>query len=134
MWAFASRKPQPLAYARSYLSNFIFSGNNEVFEHLLREDLRGLVFPEDQVLDPVNWTIDAPRNPMMPKDKRLEMASLMDEFTNRAIQVSCLTSVFIRRYFCILELMYVGLRTIMNSGQLSAKTAAGCAVCSAKVY
>lgn len=86
MWAFASRKPQPLAYARSYLSNFIFSGNNEVFEHLLREDLRGLVFPEDQVLDPVNWTIDAPRNPMMPKDKRLEMASLIDEFTNRAIQ------------------------------------------------
>ncbi|OCK84597.1 Mak10-domain-containing protein [Lepidopterella palustris CBS 459.81] len=86
LWAFATRKPQPLAYARSYLSGFVFAGGNEVFAHLIREDLKALVFPDDQVLDPVNWTIEEPRNPMVPKDRRLQMASLIDEFTNRAMQ------------------------------------------------
>jgi hypothetical protein len=87
MWAYASRKPQPSAYARSYLADFVFAGDNEAFEALLRDDLAAMVFPEDQVLDPVNWTIEAPRNPLFPKDKRLQMADIINEFTNRATQV-----------------------------------------------
>ncbi|KAF2491857.1 Mak10-domain-containing protein [Lophium mytilinum] len=86
LWAFASRKVQPSAYARSYLAGFVFAGDNDVFEGLLRDDLAATVFPEDQVLDPINWTIDAPRNPLFPKDKRLQMASIIDDFTNRTTQ------------------------------------------------
>jgi hypothetical protein len=87
LWAFASRTPAPLAYARSYLASLLFHPeilNTSV--SLPVTDMRSLVFPASPFLDPTNWTLSPPRNPMVPKHPRLQFALLMDEFVDRAGQ------------------------------------------------
>src|SRR5690242_13967534 len=87
LWTFASRSPAPLAYSRSYLSTLLFHPdmlNTAVSLPLI--DVKTLVFPSSPVLDPTNWTLSPPRNPLLPKPPRLQMAMLIDEFIDRSGQ------------------------------------------------
>lgn len=59
--------------------------SNEDFEKFLREDLEELVFPQEIVMDPINWTIEEPRNPLIPKDRRLLMAEIITDFTAKTV-------------------------------------------------
>ncbi|KAF2731433.1 Mak10-domain-containing protein [Polyplosphaeria fusca] len=83
LWAFASRKPTPLPYSRSYLCTLLFQ---ESSVSIPLSDLKSLVFPCSTILDPSNWALSPPRNPMMPKPHRLRLAHLIDEFVERAGQ------------------------------------------------
>ncbi|KAF2199983.1 amino-acid N-acetyltransferas-like protein subunit Mak10 [Delitschia confertaspora ATCC 74209] len=83
MWAFASRSPPPLTYSRSYLSNLLFHPSSDL-SILLQSDLGSLVFPASVVLDPSNWALSPPQNPNLPKDKRFQLAQLINDFTERA--------------------------------------------------
>ena len=87
LWVFASRQPTPLPYSRSYLANVLFDPyilNAPV--SLPLEDVRSFVFHESSVLDPANWALSPPRNPLMPKPPRLQFALLIDEFVDRVGQ------------------------------------------------
>jgi hypothetical protein len=87
LWFFASRSPPPLAYARSYLSTFLF--HPDILQSSISlplADIRSLVFPCSPVLDPSNWAFSPPLNPMLPKPPRLQFALLIDEFIDRAGQ------------------------------------------------
>jgi len=81
LWSFSSRKPEPLPYARAYLSAPILSCDDQGFEQLLRTDLSELVFPADSVLDPANWTFEPPHNPVTMPDPRFEIANAVSNFT-----------------------------------------------------
>ncbi|KAF2146119.1 uncharacterized protein K452DRAFT_219746, partial [Aplosporella prunicola CBS 121167] len=83
LWTFNSRKPQPLTYSRACLSSLIFGHPTEVYEELLRKDLEGLVLPADPILDPINWTIEQPVNPLVGTDNRAMMANVVNEFGAR---------------------------------------------------
>ncbi|KAF2268902.1 amino-acid N-acetyltransferas-like protein subunit Mak10 [Lojkania enalia] len=83
LWAFASRTPTPLPYSRSYLANLLF---HESSISIPLADMRYLVFPASPILDPTNWTLSPPRNPMLPKPPRLQLAILIDDFIDRAGQ------------------------------------------------
>lgn len=81
---FASRQPAPLTYSRSYLANILFDPyilNAPV--SLPLEDVKSYVFHESPILDPGNWALSPPRNPLMPKSPRLQFALLIDEFVER---------------------------------------------------
>ncbi|KAF4537274.1 Mak10 subunit NatC N(alpha)-terminal acetyltransferase [Lasiodiplodia theobromae] len=95
IWEFNSRKPQPLSYSRACLASLVFGNPNEMYEELLRKELEELVMPKDAVLDPVNWSFETSQNPLVPTDKRAIMASLVNDFTNRAVQnyIGVLTSL-----------------------------------------
>lgn len=87
LWTFASRSPAPLAYSRSYLSTLLF--HPEILNtavSLPLADVKTLVFPTSPVLDPINWTLSPPRNPLLPKPPRLQLAMLIDEFADRSGQ------------------------------------------------
>lgn len=87
LWTFASRSPAPLAYARSYLSTLLFHPeilNTSV--SLPLADVKTLVFPASTILDPINWTLSPPQNPLLPKPPRLQLAMLIDEFVDRSGQ------------------------------------------------
>lgn len=87
LWTFASRSPAPLPYSRSYLSTLLF--HPEILNTAISlplADVKPLVFPASPVLDPSNWTFSPPRNPLLPKPPRLQMALLIDEFIDRAGQ------------------------------------------------
>ncbi len=87
MWYFASRSPPPLTYSRSYLATLLFSP--EILEasiSLPLMDMNALVFPASPVLDPINWTMSPPRNNLLPKPPRLQLALLIDEFIERSGQ------------------------------------------------
>lgn len=87
LWTFASRSPAPLAYSRSYLSTLLFHPeilNTSV--SLPLTDVKTLVFPASPVLDPGNWALSPPKNPLVPKPPRLQMAMLIDEFVERSGQ------------------------------------------------
>ncbi|KAJ4395377.1 N-alpha-acetyltransferase, non-catalitic subunit, partial [Didymella pomorum] len=87
LWAFASRSPAPLAYSRSYLSTLLF--HPEILNtavSLPLADVKTLVFSASPVLDPINWTLSPPRNPLLPKPPRLQLAMLIDEFLDRSGQ------------------------------------------------
>ncbi|KAJ9665442.1 N-alpha-acetyltransferase, non-catalitic subunit [Coniosporium apollinis] len=85
-WAFASHKPQPLAYPRALLASFIFGGPPEAFSSVLQRDMEKLVFTEDAVLDPLNWTIETSRSSLVPHDPRALMAKTIDDFLARTSQ------------------------------------------------
>ncbi|KAJ4378829.1 N-alpha-acetyltransferase, non-catalitic subunit [Didymella sp. IMI 355093] len=87
LWTFASRSPAPLAYSRSYLSTLLF--HPEILNtavSLPLADVKTLVFPASPVLDPTNWTLSPPQNPLLPKPPRLQLAMLIDEFVDRSGQ------------------------------------------------
>ncbi|KAF9701410.1 hypothetical protein EKO04_000052 [Ascochyta lentis] len=87
LWTFASRSPAPLAYSRSYLSTLLF--HPEILNtavSLPLEDVKTLVLPASPILDPINWTLSPPRNPLLPKPPRLQLAMLIDEFVDRSGQ------------------------------------------------
>ncbi|KAF2688921.1 amino-acid N-acetyltransferas-like protein subunit Mak10 [Lentithecium fluviatile CBS 122367] len=87
LWTFASRDPTPLPYSRSYLSTILFDPatlNTSI--SLPLTDIRSLVFPSSPILDPLNWTLSPPRNPLLPKPPRLQLALLIDDFVDRAGQ------------------------------------------------
>jgi hypothetical protein len=87
LWAYASRTPKPLPYSRAYLSTILFHPdilNSQTSPPLV--DLKTLVLPCSPVVDPINWTLSPPRNPLLPKAPRLQMALLIDEFVERAGQ------------------------------------------------
>jgi hypothetical protein len=81
LWSFSSRRPEPLPYARAYLSAPILSCDDQGFEQLLRTDLAEIVFPADAVLDPINWTFEPPQNPGAVPDPRFEIANTISNFT-----------------------------------------------------
>lgn len=60
---------------------------DDLFEDFLRQELGELFIPEDPVLDPVNWTLELPRSPLVPKNPRLVMQEVVDDFTKRALPV-----------------------------------------------
>lgn len=87
LWTFASRSPAPLAYSRSYLSTVLF--HPEILNtavSLPLADVKTLVFPASPVLDPINWTLSPPRDPLLPKPPQLQLAMLIDEFVDRSGQ------------------------------------------------
>jgi hypothetical protein len=86
LWAFSSRTPPPLTYARSTLSTILMNDDSlNSTPSLPTLDLRTLVFPSHSpVMDPTNWCLEAPLNPAHPKPPRLQLALLIDEFTERA--------------------------------------------------
>lgn len=87
LWTFASQSPAPLAYSRSYLSTLLFHPqilNTAV--SLPLADVKTLVLPASPILDPTNWTLSPPRNPLLPKPPRLQLAMLIDEFVDRCGQ------------------------------------------------
>lgn len=84
-WAFSSRNPPPLPYSRAYLSTLLFHPTNNLAT-LFQSELRSLVLTASPVLDPINWTLSPPLNPQVSKDKRINLAQLIDEFTERANQ------------------------------------------------
>lgn len=87
LWAFASRSPAPLPYSRAYLATILFHPdilNSSI--SLPLTDVKTLVFPSSPILDPINWTLSPPRNPMMPKPPRVQFALLIDEFVDRCGQ------------------------------------------------
>ncbi|KAL1647999.1 N-alpha-acetyltransferase, non-catalitic subunit [Diplodia intermedia] len=88
IWEFNSRRPQPLSYSRACLASLVFGNPNEMYEELLRKELEELVMPKDAVLNPVNWSFETSQNPLVPTDKRAVMASLVNDFTNRAVQAT----------------------------------------------
>lgn len=81
LWSFSSRKPEPLAYARAYLSAPILSCDDQGFEQLLRTDLAELVLPADPILDPTNWTFEPPQNLSAIGHPRFEIANAISNFT-----------------------------------------------------
>lgn len=60
---------------------------DDLFEEFLRQELGELLIPEDPVLEPVNWALELPRNHLIPKDPRIFMQEIIDEFTKRALPV-----------------------------------------------
>lgn len=87
LWTFAFRNPAPLAYARSYLSTLLFHPDVlQTSVSLPLADVKTLVLPASPVLDPTNWTLSPPRNPLLPKPPRLQFAMLIDEFVDRSGQ------------------------------------------------
>ncbi|KAF1363780.1 amino-acid N-acetyltransferas-like protein subunit Mak10 [Lizonia empirigonia] len=77
----------PLEYQSSYLSTLLFHPqilNTAV--SLPLADVQTLVLPASPVLDPTNWTLSPPRNPLLPKPPRLQLAMLIDEFVDRCGQ------------------------------------------------
>lgn len=81
LWSFSSRTPEPLPYARAYLSAPILSCDDQGFEQLLRTDLAELVLPADAVLDPANWTFEPPQSASAIPDPRFEIANTISNFT-----------------------------------------------------
>ncbi|KAH7117610.1 amino-acid N-acetyltransferase-like protein subunit Mak10 [Dendryphion nanum] len=84
---FAARNPAPLPYSRSYLATILFhpeTVNTALSLPLL--DLRTFVLPSSPLLDPTNWTLSPPMNPLIPKPPRLQLALYIDEFIERAGQ------------------------------------------------
>ena len=87
LWHFSSRSPPTLTYSRSYLSNIVH--HPEMYNpamSLSLGDVKTLVLPASPILDPGNWTLSPPRNPLLPKPSRLQLALLMDDFVERADQ------------------------------------------------
>jgi hypothetical protein len=85
LWFFASRSPPPLAYARSYLATLLF--HPDVLQSsvsLPLTDIKSLVLASSPVLDPSNWAYSPPRNPLLSKPPRLQLAMLIDEFVDRS--------------------------------------------------
>ncbi|KAK7539889.1 amino-acid N-acetyltransferase-like protein subunit Mak10 [Phyllosticta citribraziliensis] len=78
IWAFNSRKPQPLAYSRACLANLVFGNAEEI-------DLADLTLCHDPILDPVNWTIELSPNPLIPSDNRAVLAEIVNTFTAKAV-------------------------------------------------
>ncbi|PSN68170.1 Mak10-domain-containing protein [Corynespora cassiicola Philippines] len=87
LWAYASRSPAPLPYSRSYLATLLFHPDILTGSvSLPLTDLKTLVFPSSPVVDPSNWAFSPPRNPLLPKPPRLQLAMLIDEFIDRSGQ------------------------------------------------
>jgi hypothetical protein len=87
LWTFASRSPPPLCYSRAYLATILF--HPDILDSgisLPLTDVKSLVFPASPILNPINWTLSPPRNPLLPKPPRLQLALLIDEFVDRAGQ------------------------------------------------
>jgi hypothetical protein len=87
LWSFNSRKPEPLSYPRACLSAPLFSYDDQNFERLLRRDLEEILLPQDLILDPVNWTFEAPQNSRVVPDPRFELANTVDKFTEGSIHM-----------------------------------------------
>ncbi|KAF2097503.1 Mak10-domain-containing protein [Rhizodiscina lignyota] len=83
LFAFSARKPEPLPYARSCVSEGVLARVELHFVDLFRKDLELLVLPDSVVLDPINWTIEAPLSST--PNPRYEMAQLIDSFTSKAL-------------------------------------------------
>ncbi|KAL6172532.1 N-alpha-acetyltransferase [Exserohilum turcicum] len=87
LWHFTSRSPPLLTYARSYLSTLLFHPDIlDTSISLPLADVKALVLSASPVLDPSNWTLSPPRNPLLHKPPRLQFAILIDEFVDRAGQ------------------------------------------------
>ncbi|KAF2788904.1 amino-acid N-acetyltransferas-like protein subunit Mak10 [Melanomma pulvis-pyrius CBS 109.77] len=84
---FASRAPTPLPYSRSYLATLLFHPQIlNATSSLPLTDVRTLVLPCSTILSPANWSFSPPRNPLLPKPPRLQLALLVDEFIERTGQ------------------------------------------------
>lgn len=87
LWAYASRSPAPLPYSRSYLATLLFHPDTlNTPQSIPLIDLKILVLPCSPVVNPSNWTLSPPRNPLLPKPTGLQLALLIDEFIERAGQ------------------------------------------------
>ncbi|KAF2397061.1 Mak10-domain-containing protein [Trichodelitschia bisporula] len=86
--AFNARNPEPLPYARACLSAPLFRCEDAEFEMLLRKDLSETLLPDDPVLDPVNWTVEAPVAAGRPGDRRYETARVINDFTGHVVRMN----------------------------------------------
>jgi len=87
LWNFASRQPAPLPYSRSYLANILFHPDTlNTAVSLPLEDVKAFVFHASTVVDPFNWTLSPPRNPLIPKPPKVQFALIIDEFVERVGQ------------------------------------------------
>ncbi|KAF2432306.1 Mak10-domain-containing protein [Tothia fuscella] len=88
LWSFNSRKPEPLSYPRACLSAPLFGCDDVGFEQLLRRDLEEVLLPNDPILDPVNWTFEAPQSQVANPEPRYEMANAVNRFTQSSIHMA----------------------------------------------
>lgn len=87
LFAFSSRKPESWTYPRACLATPLFTCDDAGFEQLLRRDLENLVFPASEVLDPTNWTIEAPQGNGSTANRRFELVKIIDQFTNITVRM-----------------------------------------------
>jgi hypothetical protein len=87
LWAFSSRKPEPWTYPRACLATPLFTCDDAGFEQLLRRDLENFVFAGSEVLDPINWTIEAPQGESSVPDPRFQLAKTINQFTQIAVRM-----------------------------------------------
>ncbi|TID20099.1 Mak10-domain-containing protein [Venturia nashicola] len=85
LWAFSSRKPEPLAYARACLSSIIFGCDEEGFIDIFWRDLQEIVLPVDPITARTNRGYDAPMNSQTTADPRFEMANTVNQFAKSAV-------------------------------------------------
>lgn len=81
---FSARKPEPLPFSRSYVSNALLERMDESFARVQRRELALLVLPDSDVLDESNWTIEHPLGSGSP-NVRYQYAQILDDFASRAI-------------------------------------------------
>jgi len=86
VWNFASRTPPPSTYSRAVIQGLMFKGGavagRLLHMDLLVTDLRDHVMAGDIIFDPTNWEIE------LPSDPRYQVARKVDEFLNKAMEVS----------------------------------------------
>jgi hypothetical protein len=54
---------------------------------MLRRDLEEILLPADPVLDPVNWTYEAPQNSRVVPDPKYELANTINRFTDGSVHM-----------------------------------------------
>ncbi|KIV99940.1 hypothetical protein, variant [Verruconis gallopava] len=87
LWAFSSRKPEPYTYPRACLAAALFMCDDSGFQQLLRRDLEDIVLAGSDVLDPINWTIEAPQSKTPVSNRRFEMAKAVSHFCEVAVHM-----------------------------------------------
>ncbi|KAF2156196.1 Mak10-domain-containing protein [Myriangium duriaei CBS 260.36] len=97
-WEFTSRKPQPITYSRAIMQGLLFKSASVMGQlphpDLLLSDIRSLVLPASDLLDPHNWQIELPSSPRYEIARRIDefLARSMDEYLNlyrMALQNRC---------------------------------------------
>jgi N-alpha-acetyltransferase 35, NatC auxiliary subunit len=84
--SFSSRTPEPLPYGRACLSGPILGCDDATFQEFLATNLAETVLPADSLLDPVNWTFEAPPPTAdFSPDPRYQVATAISRFTETAV-------------------------------------------------
>ena len=84
--SFSSRIPSPSPYGRACLSGPILGCEDATFQEFLTTNLAETVLPADALLDPINWTLEAPPSGNVISDPRYVIATTISRFTEATVQ------------------------------------------------